>query len=181
MTLLSETDPFAPIFTATNAHRSRHGCETYPYDKGTLLGVLAAAVNPRRIVEVGTALGYTAAWLAYGARLARIDTIESDPEHVRIARRHLMDYKVADRVQVHHGDAITILEKLDINAYELAFFDGFVPMPQLINGLRRRLRKGGVLVCANLTLGGDAANRLLADAKNWMTHSMVETAIAVKL
>ena len=180
MSLLHTADPFANILTTTNAHRARHGCGAYPYDKGTLLGVLAAAVNAHRIVEVGTAFGYSALWLAHGARDAQIDTIESDPEHVHIARQHFADHKVGDRIHVHQGDAITVLDGLDINVYDLAFFDGFAPTPQLIEGLRRRLRTGGVLVCANLTLGGPDAGRPLADPVAWMTHSLGETAIAVK-
>ena len=61
------TDPFANILSTTNTHRAQHGCGAYPYDKGTLLGVLAAAVKATRIIEVGTALGYSALWLAHGA------------------------------------------------------------------------------------------------------------------
>jgi predicted O-methyltransferase YrrM len=87
---------------------------------------------------------------------------------------------VGDRIHIHHGDAITVLDGLDTNAYDLAFFDGFEPKSQLIEGLRCRLRTGGVLVCANLTLGGQEAGRLLADPEAWMTYSLGETAIAVK-
>ena len=180
MSQFTTTDPFAGILTTTDAHRARHNCGAYPYDKGTLLGVLAAAVNAQRIVEVGTALGYSAIWLAYGAPQARVDTIESDAEHVSIARQHCNDYGMSARVHVHQGDAMTVLGSLDRNAYDLAFFDGFAPTPQLINGLRERLRVGGTLVCANLTLGGPEASRPLFDAQAWLTHSFGETAIAVK-
>ena len=60
-----EADPFAAIRDATNAHRAMHaGCGAYPYSNGALLGALAAAVSARRILELGTALGYIpeAAW-----------------------------------------------------------------------------------------------------------------------
>ena len=173
-------DPFAAILSTTSAHRAQHGCGAYPYDKGTLLGVLAAAVNAQRIVEVGTALGYSAIWLAHGAPQAQVDTIESDTEHVSIARQHCRDYGMSERVHVHQGDAIAVLGSLDTSAYDLAFFDGFAPTPELINGLRERLRVGGTLVCANLTLGGPEASRPLFDAEVWLTHSFGETAIAVK-
>lgn len=180
MSHLSMTDPFAEILTTTDAHRAQHGCGAYPYDKGTLLGVLAAAVNARRIVEVGTALGYSAIWLAHGAPQAHVDTIESDPQHVDIARQHCNEYGMSERVQVHQGEAMAVLGSLDTNAYDLAFFDGFAPTPELINGLRERLRVGGMLVCANLTLGGPDASRPLADPTAWLMHSFGETALAVK-
>ena len=174
------TDPFADILTTTDAHRAQHGCGAYPYDKGTLLGVLAAAVKATRIIEVGTALGYSALWLAHGAPNAQVDTIESDPEHVRIARQHCIDYKMSNRVHVHHGDALTVLNGLGSNVYDLAFFDGFAPTPQLVAGLHQRLRPGSVLVCANLTLGNHNADDLLTDPDAWLMHSFGETAIAAK-
>src|ERR1051325_4462624 len=78
-------DPFASIRAATDAHRSEHGCGAFPYKNGPLLGVLAAATNARRILELGTAVGYTALCFAHGAPDAVIDTVEFDHEHVRLA------------------------------------------------------------------------------------------------
>ncbi len=60
-------DPFAEVRQATDQHRARHGCGAYPYDNGPLLSVLAAAVHARRIVELGTALGY----MRYRLHMAR--------------------------------------------------------------------------------------------------------------
>jgi len=94
MSHLLTADPYADILSTTDTHRARHGCGAYPYDKGTLLGVLAAVVQATRIIEVGTALGFSALWLAHGAPRALADTIETDPEHVRIAHQHCIDYKM---------------------------------------------------------------------------------------
>ncbi len=87
--MTARADPFAKIRTATNAHRARHGCGAYPYDNGPLLAALAAAANARRILELGTALGYTALSFASGAPDATVDTIERDPEHVQLARDNI--------------------------------------------------------------------------------------------
>ncbi len=92
MSHLLTTDLFADILSTTDTHRARHDCGAYPYNNGTLLGVLATAVQASRIIEVGTALEYSALWLAHDAPRAQVDTIESDPEHVRIARQHCIDY-----------------------------------------------------------------------------------------
>ncbi|MBV8745916.1 MAG: hypothetical protein JO134_12835, partial [Xanthobacteraceae bacterium] len=83
---VSSGDPFASIRTATLAHLRKHGCGCYPFFDGSLLGVIAGAAGAQRIVELGTALGYTACWFAHGAPDAQIDTIDFDPEHVRLAR-----------------------------------------------------------------------------------------------
>jgi predicted O-methyltransferase YrrM len=180
-----EHDPFAKIRAATNAHRKQHGCGAHPYDNGALLGALAAAAGARRILELGTALGYTALWLAQGAGEAVVDTIERDPEHVRLARRHVEALGFAGRVVVHEGEFEAVLRTLD-PGYDVAFFDGFTPTPPLLTGLRRLLRLRGVLISANLTHGGEAnryRDRLL-DAGEWLTAFVDEdreTAISIKL
>ena len=79
-------DPFAKIRAATDAHRATHGCHAYPYDNGPLLGAMAASANARRILELGTALGYTALSFASGSPGATVDTVERDPDHAQLAR-----------------------------------------------------------------------------------------------
>jgi hypothetical protein len=121
-------DPYAKIRAATNAHRGRHGCSAYPYDNGPLLAALAAAANARRILELGTALGYTALSFASGARDATVDTIERDSEHVRLARENIAGASMDHRITVHEGDFAAILPTLD-PGYDVAFFDGQTPSP----------------------------------------------------
>ncbi|MGB8547662.1 MAG: hypothetical protein WCD82_05655, partial [Xanthobacteraceae bacterium] len=82
----SNNDPYAGVRAGTLAHLRRHGCGCYPFFDGSLLGVIAGAARAQRILELGTSLGYTACWFAHGAPEARIDTIDFDPEHVRLAR-----------------------------------------------------------------------------------------------
>src|SRR5271168_730671 len=94
-------DPSAKIRTATNTHRARHGCGAYPYRNGPLLAALAGAANARRILELGTALGYTALSFATGASDATVDTIERDPEHARIARENIAAAGMDHRITVH--------------------------------------------------------------------------------
>jgi predicted O-methyltransferase YrrM len=178
-------DRFAKISAATNAHRDRHGCSAYPYDNGPLLAALAAAANARRILELGTALGYTALSFASGARDATIDTIERDPEHVRLARENIAGASMDHRITVHEGDFTAILPTLD-PGYDVAFFDGQTPSPALHKTLRGLLRTGGTLITANLNHGGtaDAVRKALFDGKSWRSALLDEdgeTAISVKL
>src|SRR5262245_58608365 len=178
-------DPFAHIRAATDGHRKQHGCGAWPYDNGPLLGVLAGVADARRILELGTALGYTALWLAHGAPAAVLDTVERDAEHVRLARQHIEHSVMAGRVVVHHGDFANVLRGL-APGYDVAFFDGFTPAPPMLKELRRLLRPRGLLISANLTHGGDAnAYRdALLDTDVWLTafsDEDRETAISIKL
>ena len=61
------------------------------------------APRARRIIELGTALGYTACWFANGAPDAHIDTIDFDPEHVRLARANIEAAGFSKRVTLHEG------------------------------------------------------------------------------
>ncbi len=178
-------DRFAKIRSATVAHRARHGCGAYPYDNGPLLAALAAATGARRVLELGTALGYTALSLASGAPDATVDTIERDPEHVQLARDHIAVAGFDHRIVVHEGDFASVLPTLD-PGYDIAFFDGFTPQPGLHRTLRGLLRTGGTLITANLNHAGtaDAVRKALFDGKGWRSALLDhagETAISVKL
>lgn len=178
-------DPFAKIRQTTNAHRGQHGCGAYPYGNGPLLSALAAAANARRILELGTALGYTALSFAYGAPDATVDTIERDPRHVELAREHIAALGLDHRITVHEGEFAAVLPGLD-PGYDVAFFDGHTPVPSLHTKLRGLLRTGGTLITANLNHGGtaDAVRKALFEGKGWRSALIDddgETAISVKL
>jgi predicted O-methyltransferase YrrM len=179
------TDPFAGVRAATDLHREQHGCGAHPYRNGALLGALAGAANARRILELGTALGYTALWLAHGAPDAVIDTIERDGEHVRLAREHVEACGLAGHIIVHRGDFGRVLRTLD-PGYDVAFFDGFTPAPTILADLRYLLRGRGTLISANLTHGGEALayRDALLDDDAWLTAFVGddrETAVSIKL
>jgi predicted O-methyltransferase YrrM len=180
-----DADPFAQVRRATNQHRGRHGCNAYPYDNGPLLGTIAAAVQARRILELGTALGYTALSFANGAPESTVDTVERDPDHVVLARENISAAGFDHRITVHEGDFAAVLPTFDAG-YDLAFFDGGTPVPGLHNALRKLLRTGGTLVTANLDHGGtaDTVAKALFDGKSWRSAFVDEdgeTAISVKL
>jgi predicted O-methyltransferase YrrM len=178
-------DPFAKVRAATDAHRASHGCGAYPYDNGPLLAAIAAAANARRILELGTALGYTALSFASGAPDATVDTVEHDPEHVQLARDNIAAAGLDHRITVHEGDFATVLPTLD-PGYDVAFFDGQAPSPALHKALRGLLRTGGTLITANLNHRAtpEAVRKALFERKSWrsaLIDEAGETAISVKL
>jgi predicted O-methyltransferase YrrM len=180
----TSTDSFAALREATLAHRAQHGCGAYPYDNGALLGTLAAATHARRVLELGTALGYTALWFAHGAPEAVVDTIERDAEHVRLARENVEAHGMAGHIVVHEGDFAAVMRRLD-PGYDVAFFDGFTPSRVLLKDLRRLLRARGLLISANLThAGAEAYLAALQEKKSWLTAFIDEeheTALSIKL
>src|SRR6185503_19398864 len=112
MARTASADPFAHLREATLKHRAKHGCGAYPYGNGPLLSALAAATGAKRIIECGSALGYTSCSFAHGAPKAKIDTIERDPEHVRLARENFAAAGYDKRIAVHEGDFAKVLPTL---------------------------------------------------------------------
>ncbi len=178
------TDPFAGLQAATRAHRAEHSCEAYTFEDGPALVRLAQERVPKRILELGTALGYTACCLAYGSPLAHVDSIEGDGEHARLARLQIAQYGLDARISVHHGQFDAVLATL-APGYDMAFFDGFAPALATILQLQRLLAEGGLLVCSNLQLGhGREAQRLaaeLADRSHWQGLDPIERGRTVVL
>lgn len=163
-------DPFSGIQRATRRHQAEHGCGAYTFEDGPALMALAGSHQPLRILELGTALGYTACCLAHGSPNARLDTLEGEVEHATLARQQIAGHGLAGRVTVHQGRFTDLLPRL-VRGYDMAFFDGFAPPPEVITAMRRLLVDGGIMVCANLQLGhGGEARRLetdFGDARRW--------------
>jgi len=185
MAAVKSADPFAGVRTATLAHRAKHGCGAWPYGNGPLLSTIAAAANASRILQLGCALGDTALSFAHGSPRAKVDTVEHDSEHVRLARDNIAAARLDKQITVHEGDFAKVLSKLD-PGYDVAFFDGHTPAPALHKALHGLLRPGGILVTANLNHGGtaNAVRAALFDGRIWRSALIDEdgeTAISVKL
>jgi predicted O-methyltransferase YrrM len=170
-------DRFADIKQATLSHLHDHGCSCYPYSDGSLLATLAAAAGAGTVVELGTALGYSAAWFAGTG--ARVHTIDRDSTHSREARRQLDRHGLAGGVEFHTGDGIDILQTMPAGRADLAFFDGFMPTSTVITALANALRPGGLLIAGNMTLGGDTT-QVRAFLETWQHSDLGETVLAVK-
>lgn len=177
-------DPFADLQAATRQHRAQHGCEAYTFEDGPALTRLVADTRPARVLELGTAIGYTACCLAQGWAGAQIDTVESDSEHVRLARMHIADRGLAARIRVHEGQFDSVLETRTAG-YGLGFFDGFAPPLATLQRMHALLAEGGLLVCSNLQLArGPAAHSLaayLADGARWARQAPIERGCTVVL
>jgi predicted O-methyltransferase YrrM len=183
-------DPFVDIAEATERHREQHQCDAYASSDGPLLGVLAAASGANRIIEVGTGLGYSTAWLARGAPAATIETLESDAEHIEIARSRLAQAGVLERVSILLGTFPGAANGLR-PGYDMALYDAAIPGTADIDALYGLLRRGGLLVTSNLFLGqydptmpglelGAASRRELLESDRWQTAFAGTKALSVR-
>jgi predicted O-methyltransferase YrrM len=128
---------------------------THP-DLGRLLALLVRAAGGRTVLEVGTFVGTSAAWMALGlAPDGRIDTLEADPAHADRAEAWFARVGLADRVALHRGPAADTLPGLADGAYDLAYIDADkVGYPVYLAHALRLVRRGGLIVADNAFRGG---------------------------
>jgi len=122
---------------------------------GALLRVLATAVRAEKILEIGTAVGYSGIWLAGalgpGGMLL---TMEMDAVRAQEARSNFDRAGLADRVNVIVGDAERMLAKV-AGPFDLIFQDGDKKLyTPLLDRLVSLLRPWGLLVTDNVLWGG---------------------------
>src|SRR5262244_1960349 len=91
---------------------------------GALLRVLATSIQATRILEIGTAIGYSGIWLA-GAlpKSGMLLTMEMNQDRSMVARDNFARAGFADRVSVMVGDAHRMLAKV-AGPFDLIFQDG---------------------------------------------------------
>lgn len=123
---------------------------------GALLRVLATAIGATRILEIGTAIGYSGIWLAGALPTGgMLLTIERDRERARVAREHFARAGLDNRISILIGDAQRMLAKV-AGPFDLIFQDGDKAFYEpALNRLVELLRPGGLLVTDNVLWDGE--------------------------
>src|SRR5204863_2507850 len=133
---------------------------------GALLRTLALASGATRILEIGTAIGYSGIWLA-GALPpgGMLFTMEKDPDRAQTARANFERAGMADRVGVLVGDAQVTIAKV-AGPFDVIFQDGSKPLyVTLLDKLVTLLRPGGLLVTDNVLWDGEVVPGFLPQAQ----------------
>src|SRR4051812_46580929 len=123
---------------------------------GALLRVLTLTTRATRVLEIGTAIGYSGVWMAgVLPNDGMLITMEVDVQRAKMARDNFSRAGLADRVNVIVGDAQRMLHKI-AGPFDLIFQDGdkkqYGPM---LDTLVNLLRPGGLLITDNVLWSGD--------------------------
>lgn len=139
----------------------------------SLMKVLVSLKKPARILEVGTAVGFSALLMSeYAPAECRITTIEKYEKRIPIARENFRRAGKEEQITLLEGDALEILKGLD-GTYDFIFMDAakaqyIYYMPEVL----RLLSKGGVLVSDNVLQNGDIIqSRFAVERRNRSIHS----------
>jgi predicted O-methyltransferase YrrM len=146
-------DPVLDDIARGNATR---GLPLVDAEVGALLRVLATSIAATRILEIGTAIGYSGIWLARALPAGgMLVTLELDEERAREARDNVAKAGVSDRVSVVTGDAQLKLAKVS-GPFDLIFQDGDKKLyTPLLDRLVALLRPGGLLITDNVLWDGE--------------------------
>ena len=139
----------------------------------SLLKFLLAYAKPKNILEVGTAIGFSALLMSeYAPRDCHITTIEKYEKRIPIARENFKKAGKEDAITLLEGDAVEILAGLQ-GSYDIIFMDAakgqyihFLP------DILRLLKPGGLLISDNVLQDGDIVeSRFAVTRRNRTIHA----------
>ena len=138
----------------------------------SFLKLLLAMKKPKRILEVGCAIGFSALLMSeYGPEDCHITTIEKYEKRIPIAKENFAKAGRQDRITLLEGDAMDILKELD-GIYDFIFMDA--AKGQYINFMPEVLRllaEDGILVSDNVLQDGDIIeSRFAVTRRNRTIH-----------
>lgn len=146
---LAEDAPLA----AARARAAEMGCVPVGPGGGAALRFLAAAIDARAVVEIGTGAGVSGLWLLRGMRRDGVlTTVDVEPEHQRAARQAFAEAGIpSGRTRLINGAALEVLPRLTDGGYDLVFCDAVkTEYPEYLSEAMRLLRPGGVVAFDNM-------------------------------
>lgn len=139
---------------------------------GRLIYNLAKMSQSKKILEIGTAIGYSGIWLGRAIAPVKgiLTTIDMNPERVKIARGNIAEAGLERSVKVIQGSALEVLPTLKYE-YDMVFLDSDKDVyPDAFKMSIPLLKKGGLFVADNALWGGDVAK----GGKSKDTQSMIK-------
>ena len=120
-----------------------------------VIGKYLEKEKPKRILEIGTAVGYSA--ICFSKFLDKdgvIDTIERDEERIKEAKINIKNMNLEKVINIYEGDAIEILPTLD-EKYDVVFIDAAKgKYPFFLKEALRMINKNGIIFADNILYKG---------------------------
>ncbi len=169
------------LFSEAVTHRNEHDCSAYPYEDYNRLFDLVKESQPKRILEIGTGIGFTSVVMATASPAAMIDTIEKDSEHANLATDFIKANNLAKKIIVHNVIAEEFLPTLTTK-YDLIFFDGYQIHYEFLPHYKRLLTRSGILILGNNHLSSKTSEQFfneLNQQSNWkIIEQFADTTVA---
>jgi len=120
-----------------------------------VVGKILKEAKPKKILEIGTAVGYSAIRFSkYLEENGYIDTIERDEQRIEEAKENIKALNLEDKINIYEGDALEILPEL-IGPYDIVFIDAAKgKYPIFLNEALRMLSCNGIIIADNVLYKG---------------------------
>ncbi len=132
-----------------------------PHETVAYFRFLMETIQPKNILEIGTAIGFSTLLMAQHAPNAKIKTIDRNPEMISFAKENFAKFDSRKQITLLEGDAVDILSTLT-GTYDFVFMDSakskyIVFLPEIL----KHLEVGGVVVLDDVFQGGDIAKDIM--------------------
>lgn len=127
-----------------------------PHETVAYFRLLMQTLQPQRILEIGTAIGFSALLMAENSPKAKITTIDRNEEMIALAKENFKRYDERKQIELLEGDAAEVLADLPDESYDFVFMDSakskyIVFLPEVL----KKTKVGGVIVIDDIFQGGD--------------------------
>jgi len=141
------------------AYAQEHNVPILSWESAEFLEQLILIKDPRRVLELGTAIAYSTIRIARNLKgKSVIHTIEKSADNILLAKEFIAKSGLINKIKVLEGDAINVMPQLK-KKYDLIFLDvDKEDYKRLFDYSLVLLRKGGIMVVDNLLWHGYAAS-----------------------
>lgn len=131
-------------------------------ETGVFLEFMTSMKKPKRILELGTAIGFSSILMYEAAGTEpEIVTIERDERMIELANVNLNKFNLSDKIKIEQGDCLEVLEKLN-EPFDLIFMDaGKGHYNHFLPHCLRLLKEDGIIVADNVLFRGMVASQEL--------------------
>jgi caffeoyl-CoA O-methyltransferase len=185
--LQSLIPPRDRVMAEMEARAEREGIPIVGPLVGRLFYQLALMTGAKRVMELGSAIGYSTMWWARGVgRDGEVWYTDASDENAHDAIRYLERSGVAERVHFLVGDAVKCMASVK-GKFDIVFCDIDKPgYPAALRAAMPRLKRGGLLVVDNTLWSGRVTSRFGGDAAtkavkrlNQLTYASDDSAFTV--
>jgi len=120
---------------------------------GHILHFIIKAFQVKKILELGALYGKSAIMMASAGGDIEIDSIENNENNFHIAIENVQAYKMEDRISIHHGDAMEMLnsEKFQQKNFDMIFVDANkLAYLDYLHWCEKFLKKNGIMIFDNV-------------------------------
>jgi predicted O-methyltransferase YrrM len=165
--------PSVGVLAEMEEYAASHNVPIADREVATFLEITARAMNARRVLEIGMAIGYSVVHLARAmSEDGLVVTIEPNEEMIRLALGYLTQAGLIDRVRVERGRALEVMPRLT-ETFDLVYIDALKEEYTAYLDLAiPMLRVGGVVIADNVLWGGQVAGEIRSADQTASTQAL---------